>query len=312
MSARFDRQQGASMVEFTLAAPVLLLLGLGTLQIGLIYHGKATVNYATLEAARTGAVRHAQLDPMLDELAIRLAPLEGGDGSAAMAAAAIAKSTLSLANPLHAHVKILSPTVEAFGDWGVTSKESGRRVIPNSHLGHWTNEIKASSGVSIRDANLLKIEVTHGFDLEVPLIADVLSRAMLEIDKDPAHAPYYLAKKLPLKSYATVRMQSEAWEDAIVSASAAPQPGDEGFAPDTLADEVLALGAESGDVASDGDADGDPMDAGDSCGGPFGLSSDPSLPTADLYACSGGVLDSGGGPGDLLAGGDAQLPSSGC
>ena len=42
--------------------------------------------------------------------------------------------------------------------------------------------------MSLRDANLLKIEVTHGIDLEVPFVNTLISQAMLLVDPD--HASY--------------------------------------------------------------------------------------------------------------------------
>ena len=68
-----QRQTGASLVELFVVAPALLFLGLGTVQIGLLYHAKTTLNYATFEAARVGSVSHAQVEPMMGELAYRLA-----------------------------------------------------------------------------------------------------------------------------------------------------------------------------------------------------------------------------------------------
>ena len=82
-------QTGAVLIEFWLVAPVLLLVGLGTVQIGLIYHAKNTLNYATFEAARVGAVNHAGVDKMREELGLRLAPIVGGDGSTQGVSAAI-------------------------------------------------------------------------------------------------------------------------------------------------------------------------------------------------------------------------------
>jgi Flp pilus assembly protein TadG len=63
-------QSGAAMSEFAVTLPVLLLLGLGTMQAALLYNAKNTVTYATFEAARKGAVNHAQISPMQAELGL--------------------------------------------------------------------------------------------------------------------------------------------------------------------------------------------------------------------------------------------------
>jgi len=133
-------QKGASLTEMVVVSPVLLLFGLSTVQAGLIYHGKTTINYATFEAARSGAVNHGQVSVMRNELGLRLAPLEGGDGSTERAASAIAHSVLKAENPVNTRVKIISPSIEAFEDWKITDDE-GREVIPNSHLRHIHGEM---------------------------------------------------------------------------------------------------------------------------------------------------------------------------
>ena len=224
------RQRGATLAEFVVVAPVLLGIGGGTVQAGLAYHGKTVLNYATFEAARAGAVHHALMDEMEAELGTRLAPLQGGDGTVASAVEAIARSKASL-GPSLTRVRILNPTAEAFDRWKVRSKESGREVIPNSHLRHRDGEQRA--GVTLQDANLLKIEVVHGFDLKVPLVGSLLTTALAAIDPDPERLPYYAAGLLPLRSVATVRMQSEVWGDDVATA-AGTAPG--GAAADAFVD----------------------------------------------------------------------------
>ncbi|PID61808.1 MAG: hypothetical protein CSB44_06080, partial [Gammaproteobacteria bacterium] len=73
-----------SLGELAFAVPVLLVLGLSTLQGSLIHHGRSTLNYATFEAARTGATNNARVDSMRQELALRLARREGRRGHRAL------------------------------------------------------------------------------------------------------------------------------------------------------------------------------------------------------------------------------------
>ncbi|MBT2971609.1 MAG: pilus assembly protein, partial [Candidatus Thiodiazotropha sp. (ex Ctena orbiculata)] len=63
LSCLFKRQRGAAMTELLVALPALLLMGLGGLQSALLFDAKTTINYATFEAARKGAVTHAQSEP---------------------------------------------------------------------------------------------------------------------------------------------------------------------------------------------------------------------------------------------------------
>lgn len=48
------RQHGQAAVEFIVIAPLLLFFCLGILQFALLYQAKATLDYATLQAAREG------------------------------------------------------------------------------------------------------------------------------------------------------------------------------------------------------------------------------------------------------------------
>lgn len=271
-------QCGASMTEFVVVAPTLLLLGLGTVQAGLVYHAKTILNYATFEAARTGATRHAMPAPMRRELGIRLAPLIGGDGSIASAASAIASSIIDVESPVAmdgtrapaTRLEILNPTAEAFQAWGRPSLEYESRVaIPNSHLRHQPDTTSSGEGgVTLRDANLLKIEVTHGYELKVPVVAGLMRAIMPRFD--PANALYYRASRLPLKAVATVRMQSEAWQQAFASATTSPpsttepvneieEPGPVSVAPDGEASEASEVVDET---VPDGREESSPTECG--------------------------------------------------
>ncbi len=251
-----SRQRG-SLSEMAMAIPVLLLLGLSTLQGSLIYHGKSTLNYATFEAARTGAVNHGQAGAMRHELGIRLAPLAGGDGSTERAAQAILQARVQVENRLQTRIRILSPTQASFADWGVSDPDTGQVMIPNSHLRHQPNGVGSQSGQSLRDANLLKIEVTHGFEMKVPLVSTLLAKTLMVFDAD--NTVFYAQNQLPLTSVATVRMQSAAWQSAISEAAAHVAQAESESA--ALVDEDAGDGAgEGSDTAGGEDSEGDTSD----------------------------------------------------
>jgi len=197
------------MVEFVIATPFLFLMGLGTVQTGLIYHAKTTLNYATFEAARTGAVNHAQVSPMEEELAYRLAPVYGGTGSESSAGGAIAASFVDSISPFAAKVEILNPTTAMFDAWEVRDQLSDEMQIPNHHMRHQSQETRA--GVTLHDANLLKIRTEYGYEMKVPLAGKLIAEALMQLY--PENASFYLAGRIPLTSVATVRMQNEARRD---------------------------------------------------------------------------------------------------
>lgn len=296
-------ETGASVVEFLAVAPAMLLLGMGLIQMGLIYHGKTIVNYATFEAARVGAVNHALVEPMKTELGMRLAPLVGGDGTEGNAMTAITRSLAAVAVPGNTRLRLIHPTTEAFDDWGIDSPEAGARgAIPNSHLRHHDPErvaVGPSSLVTLQDANLLKIEVTHGFDLKVPIINKFLAGAMLEID--PENAPFYANGKFPITSVATVRMQSEAWKSAAVTAASQLGRLDDEAELETEASSIAAVAPQAIDST-------DSANSSDCAGASHGLSgiASSTLPTSSsLTSC--GVQDPVySGPADELSGSGSQ------
>ena len=245
-------QSGASLAEFLVAAPLVLLVGMATLQAGLIYHGKTTLNYAVFEAARTGATHNAQVAVMRDELGQRLAPVKGGDGSLEHMALSMAKSVVDANDATTTELSILNPTPAAFDDWGLVSSVTQQRIIPNTHLRHKSDEIGFASGLTIQDANLLKVRVVYGLDLKVPVVSDLIAEAMQIIDVENSH--YYQRKKFPLSAVATVRMQSDAWESEVL-ASIAP----------AVAPQSETSGADEGEQGDAGDiATANPTDAGSS------------------------------------------------
>jgi RHS repeat-associated protein len=208
------RQSGAAMSEFVVAVPTLLVLGLGGMQGALMYNAKNTVTYATFEAARKGAVTHAQAGPIQEELGIRIAPLFGGDGSAEKAATAIARGLLEANDPRYTKIEILNPTQEAFLDFGVEN-DDGIIEIPNTNLRYRNRQIESRSGVNIQDANLLKIRVTYAYKLGVPLMNKIIPAVLMRFDPD--NAAYYILGRVPVTSVAMVRMQSAAQEGNNVS-----------------------------------------------------------------------------------------------
>ncbi|MCU7878769.1 MAG: pilus assembly protein [Candidatus Thiodiazotropha sp. (ex Lucinoma borealis)] len=275
MSRWFSRQRGVAMTELLVSLPALLLMGLGGWQTALLYDAKTTLNYATFEAARSGAVSHAQSDPMRQELGLRLVPLFGGDGSAEKAITALTRSSLDVQDNRFTQIDIINPTVEAFDDFGrdIVNPRTNEThfAIPNSHL-RWRNRsVSENSGVNIQDANLLKVKVTYGYQLKVPLMDRVIPAVMRLVD--PEHALYYNSRRLPITSVATVRMQSDAWRDdnnrhadGHGGGATPPSADDDPDEADTAPDEEDGQGGDD-DTTDDSDAsagDGQDTDNSDS------------------------------------------------
>jgi hypothetical protein len=217
------RQQGATMVEFTVVAPILTLIGLLVIQWALTFHARNVINHAGFMAARAGSVAGAQL-PAIEEAYVRaLAPLYGGGRNLVEVEAAVVRARAAMAGNLR--IELLNPVTESFADWHdpALAQRLGvqRRVIPNEGLAlRSTNPVGASSGQTLSDANVLKLRITHGVELGVPMASNLI-RFLLRWrdDGQDAFASAVVANgRLPMHVDVTLHMQSAAIEqDATIA-----------------------------------------------------------------------------------------------
>lgn len=279
------RQRGAAIAETVIALPILLALILGTIQFALIYEAKATLNHATLLAARAGAVEHAQPQAILSGLARGLVPLYSPHASFQGYQSTLARVTTAVA--ADARARILNPTQEAFADF--SEEVEGVREIPNDRLHVRSTALGTQSGLNIQDANLLRVQVTYGYELNVPLVNWFITRTLLAFDDDDegydAFERQLLRRtRLPILATSTVRMHTPARMSNLVvargdlpdiprfNAGSAPpeieeesreeeeeEEGEQGAAPgeepergSSLADGFLGFGSGSGGNAGEG------------------------------------------------------------
>lgn len=192
-------QSGVSAVEALVAVPLLLMVGLMTLQFGLLFHARQSLHLAVLEAARSASVDHAQTSAAERGFARGLVPYLYGAADPAE----------YLVNQVRAqaHVKLgvlagwiqierISPTPASFLDWGQVALDErglalpGIREIPHDNLAYRLRTAKPASGIAARrgeeavglqseqtlaDANLHKLQVTYGVPASVPLAGRLLS-----------------------------------------------------------------------------------------------------------------------------------------
>ena len=124
-------------------------------------------------------------------------------------------------------IDVINPTSAAMQDFGRTGEYAGANVqqIPNDTLMFRNTTPGSSSGLTIQDANLLKIRVTYCYEMYVPFanrtifslmnkINDIYSTGSpgMEIPLAP-NACYMLSTaegtwRIPLESEAIVRMQT--------------------------------------------------------------------------------------------------------
>jgi hypothetical protein len=279
---------GMAIVESLIALPILLAVIFGIIQFALIYEAKATLNHAALLAARAGAVDHAQPPAITRGLARGLVPLYSPDRTYVGYASTLGRVTTDIATD--ARVRILNPTQEAFADF--SEEVEGVREIPNDRLHTRSTTVGPQSGLNIQDANLLRVQVTYGYELKVPLVNWFISRTLLAFrgarGYDAFEQQLLRRTRLPIIATATVRMHTPARMSELViarsdlpnlpriDANSAPPPQNEEEDQEenendqdeetangnssSLADGFLGFGSSSGNSTGSSDSGGDDDD----------------------------------------------------
>lgn len=211
---KLKHQSGASIIEFLVIVLAMGPLVLGAIQLALFYHAKTMINYATYEAARTGAVRGGDWQKMRQAFVRNVLPFYGGGKSTRDLNSAHFRASWDIRRTLlfggaGFKIDILSPTRQAFSDFAFRTSTREALKIPNDHLSYRHRQVGQNSKVNIQDANLLKIKVTYGFKMIVPVINKLVANTLKYTNRK--NFAYYNADppRIPIVSYATVRMQSE-------------------------------------------------------------------------------------------------------
>jgi Flp pilus assembly protein TadG len=225
-----SRQSGMTMVEFAIVSPIAFLLVLAIIQLGLMFSAKQILNEATFVAARAGSVQNATTSSMQDALAGALLPFYQ-DTTETTAATRLAKAVIAATADLTAAnltITVLNPSADVFSDFGLTDANN-HTYIPNDSLEWRDYTVRGSkSQLTIQDANALKIRVIYAYQLKVPLMQSVLKSVLCGFDSglnvtgrggSPVAsaasdcALYYSRGRVPLVAYATVQMQTPAWQN---------------------------------------------------------------------------------------------------
>lgn len=216
------RLLGSSAIETLLALPILLFVGLGALQLGLVYRAQHALTYALTEAARSGTLAHADPASIREGLARGLLPwLLGADSP-----------TEHLANLARAHAHVaegqasgwlrlrqLSPTADSFHDWAAPALDAAGEPIPslleipNDNLVHRATRTPPASGIggrrgaepigsvsgqTLADANLLRLHLEYGVPLSVPVAGRLIAATLRAWNGcEPGRASRYGALVLP-------------------------------------------------------------------------------------------------------------------
>ena len=205
MSRHFPMQQrGQSITEFLVSMFGFGLLLLALLQVILLGRAKTTVDYAALEAARAGALYGADKGKMQWGLARGLTPLYATATASPTAAGTFEAEWKAYAEVLgFSTIKVLSPTAGSFDDFK-EAQYDGTMALPNDTLNFRPTSVGSRGGLSVQDANILKIRVTFSY----PLIVPVIDRMIGTLDLARTAAQGHNVYSLPIIASAMVRMQS--------------------------------------------------------------------------------------------------------
>jgi len=209
-----SRQRGATTVELVIMLPVLALVGLSALQFALVMEQKNALTYALEEAVRSGSTGHATSDAIEAGLARGLMPVLVGAKSQSEIPAALAQTQVlitSAESQQFLQWQQISPNQQAFDDFGITV--NGVRQIPNDNLTIRPTQVGASSGQTLIDANLLKVKMTYGVSLSVPLVGEMMSTLLNIFETDPVKQQMLKSNRMPVELVYAARMQSAAYQN---------------------------------------------------------------------------------------------------
>jgi len=200
------------LIEWIVVCPLALFIILAIIESGFWMIAKSAVNYATFEAAREGAMGHADLTIMSTAFKKAVVPFYGGGTTTEeIVQSYTAKVLPDLANSFST-LEIISPTPASIQDFSVM--EAGQLQIPNDSLAYRSNGSGLLSGQSIQDANLLKIKVVFGYRLKMPIVRMIVIDLLKLVTTDEQALLMYGDSRVPIVSQATVRMQSATYNQA--------------------------------------------------------------------------------------------------
>ncbi|MGH8075219.1 MAG: TadE/TadG family type IV pilus assembly protein [Lysobacter sp.] len=202
-------QRGQSLLEFVIVVPAFLFLLLAAFQFMLIYRAKATLDYAVLEAARSGAVHGADMGEIRRGLIRGITPLyvdSPGMGGVLEGASEATAEVFA-----YSDIEIISPTRRAWNEFAEVQWD-GKRALPNDNLAFRDNRV-GGSGLSVQDANILKIRVRYCYPMIVPFVDRVIGGVSALITEGGTWRASLRCSvghysRLRMESYAIVRMQS--------------------------------------------------------------------------------------------------------
>lgn len=219
------------MTEFVVVGPLIMLIAMTTLQVGQMEQARLNLDYAAYEAVRAGAkfngdpgsMRESWFRAMVPWIAASktLGPVKWPEDPRAAG-----KAVRELASKLEApyfRIEVLSPTRQAFDDFADPMmqkilKTGNARVIPNEDLAALSKAPGRTSGLSIQDANILKLRITYGYKPGVPLGREILLQGIRAFRTGGTgfQAALLAAGRIPVVVESTYPMLSPIRENSLI------------------------------------------------------------------------------------------------
>ena len=274
------RQHGATMTEFVVIAPLIVLIGLTGLQLAQLYQARLNLEYAVFEAARAGVRDHASPESIRSGFVRGLLPLLASTGqipghpsASQLRTGGIAyRATLEGRLAPSMQVEILTPGPADFDDFADPALQqvlhTRQRVIPNDRLDTRPVTPGARSGHSLQAANRLRLRIIWGFEPRIPLARTLFTSgtSLLAGQASPFRQALLAAGRLPLESEVTLPMLTPAVENGLMRPGGSgpaehphdpPGPEDGGAIGDSPPSPSSGPGATSPATECPAGADGD-------------------------------------------------------
>ncbi|MDI4498705.1 hypothetical protein E6P70_10070 [Moraxella nonliquefaciens] len=245
MSYKIDlqKQKGASVTEILVVTPLVVLLGMIGIQYALMYNAKTNITYASYEAARAGAINHADPQAIENGLLKGLLPLlstklksEGIKVDTTNLLTATVQNKLALEKlkfdeARFMKIEIISPNEAAFNACNNVQLQkilnTTNKVIPNKH-----NDIQnykcSDPNISISQANVLKLRITYGYKPKIPLAKDmfVSIASFVRGSQEKFDLKLLAFDRIPITVDVSAQMLSPAVENGLQTKSYIPPKGD--------------------------------------------------------------------------------------
>lgn len=253
-------QQGSALTEFVVVGPLIVLMSMAGLQMIMLQYARLNLDYAGYEAARAGSRHNATPEYIREAWFRALTPLLVTSGALPnlvlpddpRLASGMARKAAMAAEAPFMRMEIISPSKQAFDDFNDPElqknlRTGNARAIPNDGLASRSRQIGPTSGVSVQDANVLKLRITYGFEPKIPLVGKLFigGLALMAGSNEPFKGGLLAAGRIPVVVETTASMVSPPVESHWVK----PVPTDQ---PDQVADPETDPDAEVPDLVDPG------------------------------------------------------------